>query len=236
MKCIIFFLFSVCVFSQNTNKVIYKVSQVEDEAYVKNLSLELQSKLQQTKEEFRKLSLELIFNDSISVFKLSDGIRSNTVEEKLAISKAGANSDLYTNIIQNKSFRNNNIDFMHKPKEFLIYFDLEFDWKITSEKKMIDKIEVIKAVGKVYKNEKYQEVIAWFAPKLSYQYGPIGIGKLPGLILELQLGPMHYSINSIEFGVKDIEIKMPTEGKLVEIKEYFKQLRERYEELKKEVK
>ena len=236
MKCIIFFLFSVCAFSQNTNKVIYNVSQAVDEIYVKNLPSELQNKLQQTKEEFKKLSLELIFNDSISVFKLSDGIRSNTVEEKLAISKAGVNSDLYTNIIQNKSFRNNNIDFMQKPKEFLIYFDLEFDWKITSEKKMIDQIEVIKAVGKVYKNEKYQEVVAWFAPKLSYQYGPIGIGKLPGLILELQLGTMYYTLNRVEFGVKDIDIRMPKEGKLVEVKEYFKQLRERYEELKKEVK
>lgn len=233
MKNIIIFLFTTLIYSQNTNKVLYKVAQVEEESYISKLSPEVKTKLQETKKELNKLTLELIFNDSVSVFTRGNGILTNTIEENLAISKAGVKKDIYTSLRQNKSFRNNNNDFLHKPNEFLIYFDLEFDWKITNEKKTIDSIEVIKAIGKVYKNESYQEVIVWFAPKLPYQFGPIGVGKLPGLILELQLGTLYYTAKKIEIGIKNIEIKLPNEGKLIEDKEHLKILKDRFEILKK---
>lgn len=94
------------------------------------------------------------------------------------------------------------------------------EWEVSSASKIIDGFKVFKAsTTEVTENSKGKfehEVIAWFAPELSFGYGPFGYGGLPGLILELQINrsylPMTYKLKSIKFSDKALEIKS-LEGK-----------------------
>ncbi len=87
------------------------------------------------------------------------------------------------------------------------------EWKISSASKMIDGFKVFKATTtEVTENRKGKfehEVIAWFAPELSFSYGPVGYGGLPGLILELEsksIVPITYKIKTINLSNKALEI------------------------------
>lgn len=94
------------------------------------------------------------------------------------------------------------------------------EWEVSSASKIIDGFKVFKAsTTEVTENSKGKfehEVIAWFAPELSFGYGPFGYGGLPGLILELQINrsylPMTYKLKSIKFSNKALEIQA-LEGK-----------------------
>ena len=93
------------------------------------------------------------------------------------------------------------------------------EWKISSASKMIDGFKVFKAsTTEVTENSKGKfehEVIAWFAPELSFGYGPFGYGGLPGLILELEsksIVPITYKIKTINLSNKAREIQA-LEGK-----------------------
>ncbi len=222
-----------CAFSQNFNRAIYKVSLNEDEDFEAKLPLEQKSVIKDAHRELDNLSAELIFNDTISIYKLQDGIRTKTVAEKIAISKLQGGKPIYTNLKKGRSFRHNNDGFLYKPNEFLIYTNLNYFWQITNEQKEIDGIKVVKAIGRMYNSENYSQIIAYFAPSYPYQFGPIGVANLPGLIFELQDGKKHYSLKSIELGIKDVEIIFPTNGTLIGIVDFWTVVKERLNTLER---
>lgn len=94
------------------------------------------------------------------------------------------------------------------------------EWKVSSASKMIDGFKVFKATTtEVTENSKGKfehEVVAWFAPEISFGYGPVGYGGLPGLILELEMNksnlPVIYKTKVINFSTKSFELE-PLEGK-----------------------
>lgn len=95
------------------------------------------------------------------------------------------------------------------------------DWSITSETKKIGDFEVYKATTKkVVENSKgkfIHLIIAWFSPEIPFSFGPLGYGGLPGLILELEVQsnfPAIYTIETINFSKKNMEINFPT-GKII---------------------
>lgn len=81
--------------------------------------------------------------------------------------------------------------------------DLKNNWVLTDETKLIGDYLCYKATNtyKVFNKTKTFEhpVIAWYCPKLPYQYGPNGYGNLPGLVLELQ-------VRNIVYGAKNIKL------------------------------
>ncbi len=76
-------------------------------------------------------------------------------------------------------------------------------WKLTEESKKIDGFLCYKAtnVDRVVNDIKVFEhpIIAWYCPELPYNYGPIGYGNLPGLILELQVRNTVYGALKLDF-------------------------------------
>jgi len=49
--------------------------------------------------------------------------------------------------------------------------------------------------GKIFNHP----VIAWFCPEIPLQFGPIGYGNLPGLIIELQVRNVVYGVSHIDY-------------------------------------
>lgn len=80
-----------------------------------------------------------------------------------------------------------------------------FDWKISTEKKMIGDFTCYKATGNreisFRKDGKQQirttPVIAWFCPDIPVPFGPLFSRDLPGLIFELQLGGTLYGLKEL---------------------------------------
>jgi GLPGLI family protein len=220
-------------YSQNFNRAIYKVTLNDEENFENKLSFEQRTVVKDASLVLDNLSAELIFNDTISIYKLQDGIRTNTVAERIAISKLQGEKPIYTDLKKGRSLQNNTNGFLYKPDEFLIYNDLDFNWQITNERKEIDGINLIKAIGRFYNGDNYTQIIAYFAPSYPFRFGPLGVANLPGLIFELQNGNKQYSLKSIELGIKDIEIVFPIKGTLIETKDFWKELKERLDSLER---
>jgi GLPGLI family protein len=64
------------------------------------------------------------------------------------------------------------------------------------------------------------DIVVWFAPEISFSFGPLGYGGLPGLILELQDDIFVYKINELKY-VESLKIKKPNSGKKVTKKEFL---------------
>lgn len=230
MKYLFLILFSTLVFSQN-HTIKYLAIPIHEE----NVQVKAQSNQNKTLESADNLvpdiKIELIFNDSVSVFKIEDGYKPITLEEKLAITKAGLNVIRYMNIVENKSYFNNNANPIFDDKEFLVYDDLDFKWEFTNEEKQIDNFRVLKAIGISNKSGSKVKVTAWFAPELPFKYGPFGIGNLPGIILEMQIGSIQYVAKEIVMNGSTYKIEIPKKGKLIFIDDFYIIQKERLAEM-----
>lgn len=99
-----------------------------------------------------------------------------------------------------------------------------YKWKITKEKKLINGKKCYKAILEKTKESKAKfETYAWFSPELPFNFGPIGYGNLPGLILELHLNNgFSFYATEITLNIKGIKIKKPIKGKKVTREEFEK--------------
>lgn len=107
------------------------------------------------------------------------------------------------------------------PEDYLITFNKDFLWKVSSESKMIGDYTCYKATGfKVYNaggKEMRIPIIAWFCPEIPYSFGPLQYGGLPGLIMELQTNRTLYGLISIDLKKNNLAIaKMPDWEKITE--------------------
>ena len=100
MKYLLIFFCSYSLLAQ-TNLVVYKATQINNEAFEANLTLDLKKTFNEANQKVKELQIELVFNDSISVFKLSDAYQPETLEEKLATVKAGISVNRFINLKQN---------------------------------------------------------------------------------------------------------------------------------------
>jgi GLPGLI family protein len=120
-------------------------------------------------------------------------------------------------------------------KKFLIKDNLrKIEWKTQKETKTIGKYLCLKATFTEMiddfntdgsKKEKQSErlITAWYTPEIPISNGPKDYQGLPGLILELHEGKMHYVCNKIVMNPKEkIKIVAPTKGKEVNEKEFQK--------------
>jgi len=117
-------------------------------------------------------------------------------------------------------------------KKFLIKDELiPWDWKLEKETKQIGnylcyKATAIKMVDDfdgMKKKEKQKElaITAWYTPEIPVSNGPKDYFGLPGLILELHEGKMHYVCSKLVLNSKDkLKVEAPKKGKVVTQKEY----------------
>ena len=86
-------------------------------------------------------------------------------------------------------------------------------WELLNEDaKLIKGIKCYKAVGTGLNIQgKETKVEAYYAPSFPYSYGPVGYLGLPGLILELKVEYIFYTLKDIEKLKKAKLIELPTE-------------------------
>jgi GLPGLI family protein len=103
-------------------------------------------------------------------------------------------------------------------------FNLEIGkvkWKITNETMKIGKFNCFKAIGLFEKssfiNRKDVKVIAWFAPQISFNYGPKYYNGLPGLIIKLEEGRgISYTLKEIR-RVENEQVSFEKKGKHITV-------------------
>jgi GLPGLI family protein len=107
----------------------------------------------------------------------------------------------------------------------------EFDWKIGTEKKEISGYQCIRATTK---SPKGSEIVAWYAPEIAVNDGPLHYWGLPGLILYLELnkGARVYSCTSVEQLNDMPEIAALEGGEKISHIDYDKMTEEKIQELK----
>lgn len=168
------------------------------------------------------LEFTLTFNQNESMYKgietlISDNASVDIMSAERAVR---GNGPFYSNLTENIKLKRGKLD----GKNYLI-MDVfnNVDWEIQNETKEILGYQVYKATSVVPLNHKVNgEAIAWFAPEIPFQFGPINYGNLPGLILEFEIGGYaHYAVD-IKLKEKVNKIKRPEKGKIVSALEFDK--------------
>ncbi|WP_457618548.1 GLPGLI family protein [Lutibacter sp.] len=163
----------------------------------------------------------LEFTNNESKFKLEDKLNLDNNELRFARMFGGAGV-YYSNVVSKESIR----QVESFGDLFLISRNLNLvEWELFNETKIIGEFLCYKATTvKIVENRKVfkKEVVAWYCPEIPVPYGPIGYGKLPGLIIELSIeGEATYLLNKIELNPTiKIEIMKPIKGTKVNETEY----------------
>jgi GLPGLI family protein len=213
--------------SQNSGFIKYNVSiennfiEVKSEnAKTKNKNLSLVNDA--LKENIDQFNFDLKFLFSESIFNLDSKMNSDNASMKFKIARAllEANNEYYTN-----STENIKLTQINAYGEKFILKDSLSNWKLTKDTKKIGKYlcyksttikTVINSKGTFVKN-----VEAWYAPELSFPFGPKGYGGLPGLILELTEDKIVYRATLINMKKEIKKISKPSNGKLVTNEEFL---------------
>lgn len=156
-----------------------------------------------------ELRFKLIFKDNKSIFKTQELLELE--DNKFYMFALGPRgSMLYFNDLEKKErfskVNSYGMNFLIKEKMI--------KWKLTGITKKILKYTCYKATtvveSKGRKGFINYPVTAWFCPKLSFPFGPLGYSGLPGLILELEVSNEKYIANKVELDFKkDFFIKKP---------------------------
>lgn len=222
---IVFLLTTINFSAQNTlnGKVLYKyrvneekISGVENQAVLNRFKNSL------TKSS-EKIRYELIFNNKESSYKLEKKIiQENDNFLNYAILITGGTEEFYLNKENKKKLKK--IEFLGE--RFIINGTMNEEWILTQETKTIGDYICYKATlnqTNKQKNTKIKlpNIDAWYCPEIPLVFGPKGYGNLPGLILELNIGPISYYAAKIKLNpVEKIEIKKPKAGKLISEEEF----------------
>lgn len=189
-----------------SDKISKQDSKARFLAFLKKINTNLQ-----------KIDYTLEFNAFESIFfSLKIMESDNKREMTLAKNLGDGRGLLYTNIATKLK--------LHQAdgfgENFLIKGEVEYDWNLTQETKIINGYTCNKAY---LKNEKGEETIVYFTKEIPFSFGPNGFCGLPGLSLELNL------TNGFAFRVKEIfinkkisrEILKPTSGVKISKKEFL---------------
>jgi GLPGLI family protein len=143
----------------------------------------------------------LEINDSITSCKSIKPMETDNDPMAKAIYKSFSNYEYYKNIKTNKKYKL--ADFFNK--KYLVQYEKQFEWKVTTENKKIDNYLCYKAIGK----DKNEEIIAWFCPDFQVNEGPQIYDGLPGLIFEIQTSKISYFLKSIDTKIANKVINFP---------------------------
>lgn len=197
---IITLLLSGLFFGQQKNIYVEYNVKISDEKDLFSNNADLRRLLVQAISNSDKLSFALLINKSGSKFY---DIPALTIEDGSSARSPSLIFSSYSGVVfqfENAIFK----ETRSLGKEMMVKDKLKDNWELHNETKMIDNYLCYKATstndidngqGKIFKHP----VVAWYCPKLPYNYGPNGYSNLPGLILELQ-------VRNVLFGVKKIDL------------------------------
>lgn len=210
-----------------SGKVIYKVtlpktliefkdttnlkSEVAKRAYVRIFNY------LHTSESFLTQAIEFNKKEALARAPITMEIDNNH-DYNTAAAFSKINIDYYTNSIQNYQLHK----FELAGRNWLIKDEsVNYVWQITHETKRILGYMCYKATTKVKVNGKNteEELEAWFAPDIPFQFGPIDIYGLPGLILEVNRKNFIYYATEINLNKLEKTIHKP-KGKPISYEEF----------------
>ena len=221
------------VAQSNEGKIIYK----ETIKLEIDIPEEHREQLKAVLPDSRSFKKVLIFNSNESIYKDYENQEDDVVEagsehEGMHIKMVMKRPDnqLYKNLAENKIFEKQ--EFFGR--NFLITDETkELEWKLANEQKDILGYVCQKAI--IDNTEK--PVVAWFSPQIPVSNGPMAYGKLPGMILELDIADGSTHIVASEILLLKLEedaIEVPKKGKKVSREEYDKIVEEKQKEMEEE--
>lgn len=175
----------------------------------------------QVKKGLPYLKLKLVFNQNEASYKTLDGMGSdNDINPNFAAKFAGSDGVFYTNLEENSTLH----QLEYVENQWIVKREISnLNWQISNETKKIKGYICQKATATYdITHMPKGDLSVWFAKKLPFQYGPIGLAGLPGLILEVDYGYFHYHIDKMNFSKKPKMIKKPSKGELLPLEEYQK--------------
>lgn len=198
---IVFIIFSLnFVFPQQKNIYIEYSVKIYDEERLNGIDPEFRKMFVEAMTEAEKMSFGLIITNSSSKFFDNAKMATSDYEyfKSSSTSFAGYTGEVFQYL--NNLYKNSS----SLAKNMMVKEPLKSNWILHNETKLIDNYLCYKATnvnvvdnrsGKIFNHP----VIAWYCPKLPYNYGPNGYSNLPGLILELQ-------VRNVVFGAKKIDL------------------------------
>ena len=214
---------STVISSQNIRGKItyqYDIQEINLGENVKNQNVVNKFK-RNLKDNKDKIKYELLFKNSEANYKLIKNlIIENNNSLNYAILLTGGREEVYTNLKEQATLKRVEIF----GEIFIVKSNSKKEWTLTQETKIIAGYKCFKAVLKKEENNnkiKKPDIIAWYSPQIPISFGPKGYSNLPGLILELKVGPIIYFATKIELNPKEeIEVKRITNGKIVTEEEF----------------
>jgi len=186
--------------------------------------------LSKTVEKLDLLTYKLMFNNEESIFEIKDQMNSEFENDSFLKSAAqiGGVSKIYTNIAINKL-----IESRPFSGDVIVFEEtIDYNWKTTNERRVISGYTCYKATLKIedslYPNGK--SIVAWFCPELSIPFGPKGYFGLPGLILELSLNNLTFSVKNIEYVSHEVDVRISKKGIKMSREEFVNYVTEKINE------
>lgn len=179
----------------------------------------------------KKVASTLQFTLKEAIFEVSKKISikdRGSIIEKFSSFTAGGPEPYYTSSVT-KTLEKQNCESLD---ECFIITSKFIKWNLTQETKKIAGYLCYKAISKVKRNNTFVEVIAWYTPQIPVNFGPMIYNGLPGLILDLDDGIVHFRTAKLELNPKKgIKIKPLKKGKRVSEIEFNKMSEEAFSKL-----
>ena len=185
--------------------------------------------------QFRSSKMVLLFDDHEALYRAEEGDDEEVDAEheggrmRMRFMRAAAGT-VWLNYVD--GLRVEERDFMDK--KFLIRGEPEsYPWKLSGESMQVGQYLCQKATFE----DSNRQVVAWFTPMVPVPLGPGEFGKLPGLILHIDINDGERTITAQEINLKEIDsglIVEPKKGKEVTQEEFHEIVREKMKEMREE--
>ena len=237
MKKIIFlfaFLGTSLAMAQQSGKIIY-----EDKMDIHRRMTGDRAQFKEMVPQFRTEKMILTFNETEAMYIASPEEKDASGDVvagqggrgrfmRMRMMGGGGNNIVWLNHAEGQRVEQR--EFMDK--KFLIKGPPEeFAWKMTGESMQVGQYQCFKATYE----DSTENVVAWFTPQIAVPIGPAKYGRLPGLILHVDIneGERTYTATEINLGEIDAkELKEPTKGKDVTAEEFQEIVHEKMKEMR----
>lgn len=225
-----------CFAKAQTYEITYVQSM--DQKYLKDSILE--GKMKNLPDEFKKDFIKnmgkteefvLIYSNGKSIFKVKEQPKKEEEqEEELNVGQSNTkfsfkflrkamNAAMYKDHEKNQTIKQENI----LDKQFLISDSLHtLDWQITNKIKTFGDLKCREVTSSGFRMMKKQKITACYTEDIPINEGPDDYYGLPGLVVDVQIGPINIAMKEIKTIKEDTEINAPTEGQKITKAEFDK--------------
>lgn len=179
--------------------------------------------------EFNTSKAQLLFNGDESVFKnlpQEEDIRENAGEDgrRMVFRMGGADNETYKNFAKETLVEQRELG----SKKYIIEDTLrKLNWKLAEGNKTVNGYNCKMATAK---NQRGDELIAWYTEEIPVSAGPESFGGLPGLILAMDIGSgwITYTAETVTKSLEKDVVKVPSNGKKITRKQFQQMMEEAF--------